>query len=278
MSSVLDALKKKANKTPSSPLIFLYGSKGVGKTAFAAANPNSAIFYASKERGITDLIAAGVVDPEYPHYELPDWETLRSATKELATAEVPFKRIFFDTATEFQQLLFEFECNRNFDGQWEGKGGFIPWDAGPKAAFQEWTSWLDDLTPILDRGIAVYILGHAKARRVDDPMVDSYDRWEPDLFVSKKMSDLAFGSVLMNRATEIGFMHREVLTGEGEATQTGKRYIRFDEQATWEAKSRYGIGMVDMGKSAREAAQNYGKAVTEAVKRNHEARKAESNG
>jgi hypothetical protein len=92
--------------------------------------------------------------------------------------------------------------------------------------------------------MAIALIGHAQIRRFEDPMVDGYDRYSPDLHkvASATLCEWADVVAFVNfrvatKQVDAGF-NRKVAKGVGSGTRT----MYLEERPAFTAKSRWRIG------------------------------------
>lgn len=259
----LEKSKQKTEKR--SPITLLYGVTGVGKTSLAVSFPNSAIVYGPGEQGIRDLIDAGKVPDDYPKFFVESWEELLDLTAWLGTEENPYKKIFFDSTSEFQRMLFDFVCRTEFNGNnSSGKGGFNSFAAGPIACVPHWEKWLTSFEPMRDRQVAPYLLGHAKVVTRNDPTVEAYDRWQPDIYESK-MTSVSLLTPTEKIVSEIGFIKFDTYTEESaEQRKAGRggragslgRVLCYEHSPGYVSKSKIFKDNIALGDTPEEGFNN----------------------
>lgn len=266
--SFLSDRKKKVAKRP--PLFYIYGVIGSGKTSFGAAFKDSCMVYGPGEKGIEDLINAGKVPEDYPAYPVESWDDLKKTCEALATEDHPHKRVFFDSTSEFQRLLFEHIVDNQFNGS---QKTFDAYGAGYKAAEPEWCNWLTSLEALRDKGISPFLLGHARAVTFADPQREAYQQWQPDLQDSDKVS---IYRATLKIVSELGFLDYETHIKESAEDRKGVnnkgaraaggsyRNIQFTRCAAYEAKTKLGLTTVSLGDNPEEGYQNFLTACKEA--------------
>lgn len=158
----------------------IYGEKGVGKTSLAGAIPGSLIFMF--ERGRRNLRVRQI-----PHRTKSSpglhlvWESLGEPCTPFlphlfaALEDDSVSHIVIDTIDRAYEACFEYICKAHFDGiehPSEADEGHMVWDM-IKRTFEA-TLW-----KILDSGKGLWLLSHAKDRKVVSRLGSSYDVVNP---------------------------------------------------------------------------------------------------
>jgi hypothetical protein len=222
----------KPTKTDHPVRVLLYGQPKIGKTTWAANAPDSIII--QTEDG------SDAVDAEsYPLCEA--WDDVMACVRSLYTEDHAFKTVVLDTADWAEKLAHKKVSKDNqvnsIDKIGYGKGYTFAGDL-----FNELLGGLNALR--LERGMIVIIIAHSEIRRFDDPMADSYDRYQIKLHK-------VIAKLVMEWCDVIGFAQLDTMTtekkGEGfkadrtRAMDTGTRVLRLAPGAAYDAGSRFDL-------------------------------------
>jgi len=225
------------------PLRYLfYGVEGVGKSTLAADAP--APIYLDLEDG------TGLLDcARYPFRDGPgghvaaSYRDVVSAVEDLLVNGHEFKTLVIDTIDRLEPLLWAHVCQRDSE-RWnktitsiEGYG----YGRGYQVALDEWRVLCQKLDELRTRrGMSIVFVGHAQVKTFHNPEGDDYDRY------SLRIHEKAAG-FLREWCDVLGFCCFEggagKLDGDGDRERvkgfsTGRRLIRLERTAAYDAKSR----------------------------------------
>ena len=156
------------------PRVLLFGEPKVGKSTFAAAAPNAVVLPIKGEEGIDDLEVA-----RFPTAKT--FDDIMDALRELALVDKhPYRTVIIDSISALEPLLWEFTC---FQKGWSSieEPGFGRGYVEAAATWRKLTAALDHLRSL---GIGSILIGHVITTTVNDPLLESYESWTPD--VNKK--------------------------------------------------------------------------------------------
>lgn len=215
--------------------ILFYGIAGVGKSSWAAQAPGA--IFLNIEDGLAD-IDCNSTDP------LRSFDDVIGAINWLTTEEHSFRTVVVDTLDWVEKLIF-----RDIASQ-AGKESIsdIEFNRGYDRAEPKWKLFLDFLEGLrANRRMSVILLAHSRVQKFQDPIVGTYDRHVPDLYVNNRgegpintimewCDEILFASFKTFTKTEgKGFNERKIAVGGKE------RYIRTCESASCLAKNRLGL-------------------------------------
>lgn len=272
--SILDQLRKKP--PVAKPAILIYSKHGGGKTSFAARFKKPVFLIHHKEDGIGDLQSAGLADGSIPVFTAMDWQAALDCVDGLINDPHDFETLVIDELGGFEELLYQYVGDKEFDGDMSNEG-FFSFQNGPnKIAPMYFAKFTDKLAELrTKRQMTVIVLSHSKVKTFTDPQRPAYDRIIP------ACGELT-AAAIMEWVTTIGFIDFviEVATPDGKngkkrARGGSQRQLHLTPAAVYEAKNRWSITEpVDLGETADEGYANFQAAVIEAVKANKAAQKA----
>jgi AAA domain len=243
MTFSLQQIKKTRSDLP--PRTLIYGPHKVGKSSFASCAP--APIFIQTEDGL-DAIDADA----FPLCQ--SWDDVLAAVGSLYGEAHDFKTVVLDSADWAEKLLHATICKDKGYKSIEDKG----YGKGYVEAAERFAELLDGLGALrTERGMGVVVLCHAEIKRFDDPMADSYDRYQLKLHrqVAKLLSEWS---------DTIGFAQTEVMTKSEEqgfskertrALTTGRRVLRLVGSPSYDAGNRYGLpDTIDLTWAAYQAA------------------------
>lgn len=228
-------MKINTGRKPAPRRIMFYGIAGVGKSSWAAQAPGA--IFLNVEDGLSDIECAST-DP------LKSYQEVMDAISWLTTGDHNYRTIVIDTLDWVEKLIFkdiaavahkesisDIDFNRGYDR------------AEPK--WRTFLEFLDNLRAT--RNMAVILLAHSRVQKFSDPIIGTYDRHVPDMYVNTRgegpvntimewCDEVLFASFKTFTTTEgKGFNERKIAVGGKE------RYIRTSESASCLAKNRLGL-------------------------------------
>lgn len=150
--------------------VLLYGPHGIGKSTWAASAPRP--LFIATEDGVSDIDC-----DKTPLVK--DLGTFNGYLSELLTQEHEWKTVVVDTLDWLERLIWDKVAEENNKTTIDE----ISYYRGYGFANKHWDFILKTLDHLrLRRGMAVILLAHAKAAKVEPPDADAYTRYEPDLY------------------------------------------------------------------------------------------------
>jgi hypothetical protein len=172
----------------------IYGPHKIGKSTFASCAPSP--IFIQTEDGLESIDAEA-----FPLCR--QWGDVLDAVTSLYQEQHDFKTVVLDSADWAERLLHA-HVSKEHGG---GKGiEAIGYGKGFTYAAEGFNELLDGLNALrVERGMQIVILCHAEIKRFDDPLADSYDRYQ--LKLHKQV-----GKLLQEWADVIGFAKLDALT------------------------------------------------------------------
>ncbi len=220
-------LKTLVRKQPAKPpRILLYTIPGWGKSTLTASMPNPV--FIDIEDGLSGLNAQSFPVPE-------KYEQVEEYIRMLINEDHDYKTVVIDTLSSLEKLIFSKVCRDHNKESIESFG----YAKGYVYAMQYWNKIIDGMDNLRSKGIAPVLLAHSEVRTINDPIVDSYDKYiirlhkHPSAMVTQWADNIFFGT------------HKTIVTKQGEGfNQTakgigqGERVIYTEERPAFTAKSR----------------------------------------
>lgn len=160
------------------PRIFMYAGEKFGKTSLAAFAPDPIILMC-RDNGYDTLLSAGAV-PAVRAVEIESFPVLIGMCRAIAQNPDGAKTLVIDGITGAERMCHEHVCSTKFNNKW-GDDGFMAYHKGYSLSASEWLLFLAVLDEVRDAGVTVLMLGHARTKKVENPMGANYDRFEPDV-------------------------------------------------------------------------------------------------
>lgn len=239
--------------------VVIYGAEGIGKSSLGAKFPDPVII--DTEGGTAHMDVRRIDKPQ-------SWEELLSIIKEIAGTPNICKTLVIDTADWAEQLVTTYLCSKYKQNSIESFG----YGKGYTYLAEEFARLLSACDLVIDAGIHVVIMAHAKMRKFEQPdEMGAYDRWEMKL--SKQVAPL-----LKEWCDHLFFCNYQtfVVTSENDTkkAQGGKRVMYTTHHPAWDAKSRVALPeVIDLDykniahifekKTAAEPADSAAEAVSE---------------
>ena len=212
------------DKVVKPPRVVLYAPEGVGKTTFGASVEKPLVI--ATERGTDQL--------DVPRVNAGTWTECKQVLKYLATEKHEFKSLVVDTIDWMEKLIEKKVCEDNGAESIDDKKKF-PYAAGHIAVQNEVEKFLMFLDTLIEKGIAVYLLAHAKIETFNDPEKDEpIHRWQ--LKAHKRTTPL-----YKEWSDCVLFANHNDQVINGKAVGGYQRKIWANHTAARDAKNRYNI-------------------------------------
>lgn len=213
--------------------VVLYGPEGCGKSTFAAAAPDP-VFIAA-ESGTNQLDVARFPRPE-------SWVDVLDAVRVLGIETHSWRTLVIDTLDAVEPLIWNYIIERAGKAEIKGIEDF-GYGKGYTAALDEWRLLLSMLDVLHAKGMHILLVAHSQIKTFKSPEagIDDYDRYE------LKLNGKAAG-LLKEWPECVLFANHETLTaeknGKVKGVSSGKRIIRTERTAAYDAKNRYSLPSV----------------------------------
>lgn len=211
----------------------IFGRDGVGKSTFAAGAPKPV--FVAVESGLDNIDARAVTAPK-------DWPQLLASVDALAS-EPSCETLVIDSLDWAEQLLWSHLVATKADDKGrkvkdiEGYG----YGKGYVAAVNDWRILLSSLSAARDNGKNILLIAHSIRKPVKNPTGEDYEQYQI------KINDKASG-LIREWVDVVGFAELDVATvtdkddgGRTKGQSTGKRILRTQPAAGYEAKTRFAL-------------------------------------
>lgn len=246
MSFSIQNVKRTRSDFP--PRTVVYGPHKIGKSTFASCAPRP--IFIQTEDGLESIDAEA-----FPLCKT--WADVMSAITSLYNEQHEFKTVVLDSADWAEKLLHAHVADENGGKSIESIG----YGKGYVFAAETFGELLDGLNALrVERGMHVVVLCHAEIRRFDDPLADSYDRYQIKLHkqVGKLLQEWAdvIGMAQIDTVTKVE-KNDAKKTERTRAVTTGRHVLRLTGSPAFDAGNRYGLpDTIDLAWVSYEEALN----------------------
>lgn len=211
--------------------IMLYGTRGIGKSTFAAS-AESPIFIPTED---------GLSDIDTDRFPLAtDYRAVIDAIGELYTQAHEYKTVVIDSMDWLEQLIHAETCRVHKKKTLEDFG----FNKGYKLAIEPLRRVLSGLDALrAERGMTVILVAHTEIRKHEDPETSPYDRNEPRLhkyasaLVQEWCDEVLFATHKVTAVKVDESFGRSKYNG---VSKEG-RILRTTERPSCDAKNRLGL-------------------------------------
>ncbi len=212
---------------PGAKKIVLYGPEGIGKSTFASRFPEPLFIDTEGSTKSMDV----------RRFDAPkSWEDVFEAVKYVKEHKDVCKTLVLDTADWAEMLCVKYTCQKG------GVNGIEDFGYGKGYTYlqENFKKLLDRLEDLIEEGINIVVLAHAKMRKFEQPdEMGAYDRWEMKL--SKQVAPM-----LKEWGDMVLFANYKTVVIQDDKTkskkaQGGKRVMYTTHNPCWDAKNRYGL-------------------------------------
>ncbi len=247
MTFSLQQIKKTRSDMP--PRTTIYGEHKIGKSTFGSCAPKP--IFIQTEDGLENIDAEA-----FPLCKT--WGAVLGAVAALYQEKHDYKTVVLDSADWAEKLLHAHVAAENKIKSIEELG----YGKGYVMAAGLFAELLDGLNALrIERGMGVVILCHAEIRRFDDPLANSYDRYQIKLHkqtakLLQEWSDV-IGYAQLDTLTKVEKKNDFKKTERTLALTTGRRMLHLSGSPAFGAGNRYGLpDVIDFSWAAYEAALN----------------------
>ncbi len=223
----LKGILKKAKQRP--PVILVHGGPAVGKTTLGSQFPKPII--------VTTEYGMGKIKCD--HFPVAKtFDEFMDNMKQVRDGEHEYKTLVVDSVDWLQTLIHEKYCVVENIKSVESKG----FGKGYVECLEYWRQYLDILDACRDRGMIIFQIAHSEIKKVEDPRVDSWDRYVIKLH--RRASDLLqeHCDIIFFAAFKLGQVKRQG-KGGGLTNKTikGDRCLYAIDNPAYLAKNRYNL-------------------------------------
>lgn len=237
--------------------ILLVGTEGIGKSTFAADAP--APIFICAEDGINHLDVAS----------FPEARTLAEvmgALDVLRTEAHEYKTLVVDTVDWLEALIWSDLCQRSGWDSIESPG----YGKGYAVALDEWRKLIRALDTLRnEKGMEIILVAHAAIKPFSNPAGTDYSRYECKLHRGAAALLREWTDTNLFAVHEDFVKTKTTKDATGKGISTGRRVLKTQRCAAWDAKNRAGLppelplSYADYA-AAREAGQTASPATLEA--------------
>lgn len=204
----------------------IYGPEGIGKSTLASQFPGP--LFLDMEGGTAQMDVRRIEKPK-------TWPELIATINEVAKTPGICGTLVLDTADWTEGMLIGHICKVYNQKSIESFG----YGKGYTYLGEEWQKLMDAFTRVIEAGMNVTVIAHAKQRKIELPdQAGSFDHWEMKLSrqvapLLKEWSDLL---LFLNYKTYIVTTDTNTRKAQG-----GKRVMYTSHNPVWDAKNRHGL-------------------------------------
>lgn len=231
---MLESIQKGRLQHP--PRVLIYGTEGIGKSTFAAQS--TAPVFVQTEDGCD-----GIDVDKFPL--AVDFNDVAKALTALAQEEHQYQTVVVDSLDWLERDIWASVCQRfGVSNIEKADGGYA---RGYTHALDEWKTFVNLLSRLRSRGMAVVLIAHSKIEKFEDPENASYDRYAPRLHKHAKallcewVDVVGFATRKMRTQSEDAGFGRKRNIAAGLGKGGGDRVLRLVGGPACEAKNRYGM-------------------------------------
>lgn len=207
--------------------IVIYGPEGIGKSTLASHAPSP--LFLDTEMGTGQL--------EVDRLDVTMLDHIGATVNALLNEQHEYKTVVVDTADNLWRLCADAVCAEN---KWPDieKPGFGKAYAMASDRFRVVLSWFDRL---IDRGVNVVIVSHAKVDKVNPPDNAEYSKYCIKVSAPTKQAE-ASREFLKEWCDCLLFCNFDMtVSSTGKAIGNHERVVNTVPAPAWEAKNRYGL-------------------------------------
>ena len=220
------ALSIRTGTIPRAQKVVLYGVEGIGKTTLASKMPDPLFIDTEGGTAFMDVKRVDGVNT---------WEDLLATVREVAGNPDVCKSLVIDTADWAEQVMIQYILKKKQLDSIESAG----YGKGYTYLGEEWAVLLQECNRVIDAGVNVVIIAHAKMRKQELPdEMGAFDRWELKLTrqVAPLLKEWADCVLFCNYKTLVITTENNVKKGAG-----GRRVIYTSHKPAFDAKNRHGL-------------------------------------
>ena len=235
------------------PLVIMHGVGGIGKTTFAAGDPDLGIAGPPSPIFLMTVVGLGRLKP---HRFAPvpgdpvirSWAELIECVAFLYNEQHDHKTVVIDTIDGVERLIWAHLCSQYGQPKIDtnDKGSPFAFGRGYLYAVDEagvLLRWLEALRN--DRGMTAILLAHTETAKVDPPDSESYTEWS--IGVHKRLTSrlydwcdvCLFGQWKTHVVKDDD--SRDPKKKRARGVGTGERVMYTERRPAWLAKNRYGL-------------------------------------
>lgn len=232
MTFDLKSIRKTKSQAPER--ILLYGEHKIGKSTWASQAPD--VIFIQTEDGLDNLDVAA-----FPL--ATSWDELMEAIGTLYDSEHDYKTVAIDSLDWAEKLAQQQACKDHEKSGIEEFG----YGKGYTYTAEVFAQLFDGLNALrTERGMRVILICHAEIKTFNDPLADSYDRYQIKLH---KM----IGKKAYEWCDVIGFAQQDAATKEEDqgfgkkrtvVKDLSRRVLRLAPNAAYDAGNRYDLPAV----------------------------------
>jgi len=206
--------------------VIVFGTDGVGKSSFGAAAPKPLFLCAEDGTAHLDVARFPV-----PH----TWMEVLEAIRVLTHEEHDFKTLVVDTLDWLEPLCWQHVCQLHGKQSPEDFG----FGKGYVLAVDQWRALLGRLDILVrNRRMNVVLLAHSLVKKVDDPQVGAFDRYQMKLHDKSSAVLREWVDAVLFARHDLKVIERN---GKARGMSSGNRLLHTTWTAAYDAKNRFDL-------------------------------------
>jgi len=223
----LQGILKKAKQRP--PTILVHGGPAVGKTTLGASFPKPIIV--TTEDGMGKI--------ECDHFPIAKtFDEFMANLRQVSEGDHDYKTLVIDSLDWLQPLIHAKYCEVENIKSVESKG----FGKGYIECLEYWRQYLDVLNQCREKGMIIFQIAHSEIKKVEDPRVDSWDRYVIKLH--RRAADLIqeYCDCIFFAAFKLGQVKVQGKGGQlNNKTVKGDRVLYTTDSPAYLAKNRFAL-------------------------------------
>ena len=231
----LKSIKKGKELTP--PKILIYGVEGIGKSSGAATWPAAIVTQTEDRLSHVDV-------DKFPLVKT--YDNAIATIKTLLQEKHDYKTHVTDTADALEKLVHQKVCADAGEDSIVSnkKGSDLGYGRGYVLAENLFRRYLDGLEALRNqRNMTIILVAHSQIKRFDDPMRESYDRYQLNVHERINAALKQWCDCVLFAQYEVVLKSEDRGFGEKDkkAVSGGRRLVYTEERPSFDAKNSYNL-------------------------------------
>lgn len=213
--------------------VLIYGVEGIGKSTLAAGCPGPVLFIDTED-------GSGHLNVD--RVQVRTMAELQEVVKYLRSNADGYKTLVLDTVDNLYRMVTEAVLEREGWANIEKPG----YGKGYAVVTAEFSSLIASVLSLINNGINVVLIAHAKIEKITPPDTAEYTKYMPKVNAPNRQAEAA-RELIVENCDAVLFCHYEisVRTGDdgrpGRAVGSHQRRLYAQSAPAWQAKNRCGL-------------------------------------